>query len=108
MNGEVCPHHGVLQFKVEQTFTKIEAIERKTDAILAAVALIETHNSQIADHSRTLFDPDRDAGIVAEVRQLKEDKVFRTKAWAAILTFITGNLALLYALYNSIRTSKGG
>jgi hypothetical protein len=93
-----CPKHGVLEFKVDQTYTKIEGIERDTKAILAGLIDLQNQKIQLQAHAITIFGADQQGGIVADVRGLKEDRALRNKIWAGILAFIAANLAWLWAL----------
>ena len=103
----MCPGHDLLVFKLDDLSKRFTSQEADVKAVLAVVSELQGNRAQIRTHDITLFGVDLQGGLTAEVRQLKEDKAFRNKAWAAILTFITGNLALLWALYNSVRTAKG-
>ena len=102
---EECPKHAVLEFKVDQTYAKIEAIERDTKAILSGLIDIQNQKIQLQAHSIAIFGVDQQGGIVADVRGLKEDRALRNKIWAGILAFIGANLAWLWAL---ISNKNGG
>jgi len=103
-HGE-CPKHGVLEFKVDQTYAKIEAIERDTKAILAGLIDLQNQKLQLKAHAIAIFGADQQGGLVAKLRGLEEDRALRNKIWAAILAFIGANLAWLWAL---IKGKNGG
>jgi hypothetical protein len=104
-----CPKHGVLEFKVDQTYIKIEIMEKDIKAILSVLTALDSHRlllesakTNIDNHSDTLFGEDRQSGLVSDVRTLREERNFRNRVAVALVGFVFANLAFIWSVVRKL------
>ncbi len=104
-----CPKHGVLEFKVDQTYLKIEIMEKDIKAILSVLTALDSHRlllesakENIDNHSVTLFGEDRQSGLVSDVRTLREERNFRNRVAVALVGFVFANLAFIWSVVRKL------
>lgn len=90
-------------FKQDQMLIKLTSVETDVSAIRGMLAELQSNKIQLRTHDTALFGADFQGGVLADVRQLKDDKAFRTKVWIGLIGFITANFGLLWAWIANVK-----
>jgi hypothetical protein len=98
MTDNACAVPEICEYKFNQILTKLDKMEADREIVRAQQARLDALCGQSAMHAVTLYGAAHDAGLVAEMREAREDRARRNRIWATVLSIIGANIALLWKL----------